>query len=160
MKHTKLILYFPACPQVGGGSATTGVNWEALLQVMCCLQLCSTGSLAEGGGASWEFFTHGRYPNKWCVLRPQTGKLPCLPVFLQLKQVTLPSHQHGSKYLLLTLIKQCPKGKGMDVWNYKTGSFEKLPTLNQPLCQTTIIYVCISSLAILTQKPAEQSSFQ
>ena len=114
MKHTKLILYFPACPQVGGGSATTGVNWEALLQVMCWLQLSSTGSLAEGGEASWEFSSHGRYPNKSCVLRPQTGKLPCPPVFLQLKQVTLPSHQHGSKYLLLTLIKQCPKGKGMD----------------------------------------------
>lgn len=96
--------------------------------------------------------------NKSCVLRPQTGKLPCPPVFLQLKQVILPSHQHGSKYLLLTLIKQCPKGKGMDVWNYKTGSCEKLLTLNQPLYQTTVIYVIYS--AILTQKPAEQSSSQ
>ena len=60
MKYPKLILYFPACPQVDGGSATTGVNWEPLLQVMLWLQLCSTGALAEGGGASWEFSSHGR----------------------------------------------------------------------------------------------------
>ena len=60
MKYPKLILYFPACPQVDGGSATTGVNWEPLLQVMLWLQLCSTGALAEGGGASWEVSSHGR----------------------------------------------------------------------------------------------------
>ena len=34
MKYPKLIPYFPACPQVDGASATTGVNWEALFHTI------------------------------------------------------------------------------------------------------------------------------